>query len=126
MRMLPPGLMPQNSGIASLLNPIIRVVSEDYKQDVVDPYIQQVEQLTTTTFPDVQFGNMGTSMPPSFGNVSPFYNSPISGGIGSTIGVGGLLPTNQTDAARFANDDYKQEYEGILDVYNAALGPLVR
>jgi len=40
--------------------------------------------------------------------------------------VGGLLPTNQTDAARFANDDYKQEYEGILDVYNTALGPLVR
>ena len=67
---LPPGLMPQNSGIASLLNPIIRVVSQDYKQDVVDPYIQQVEQLTTTTFPNVQFGSPlpvgGGMFPPGF------------------------------------------------------------
>jgi len=117
MRMLPPTFMPQNRGIASLLNPIIRVVSEDYKQDVVDPYIQQVEQLTTTTFPDVQFGNMGAPMPPSFGDVIPFSNSPISGEIGSTIGVGGLFPANQ-----FANDNYRQETKGIL----TALGPLVR
>ena len=87
MRMLPPGLIQQSSGIASLLQPLLGVVSREYQQDVVDPYVQEVERLTTTTFPNVEFGNTGLGGRPSVvGN--PFPNPFGIGGEGG----GGMFP----------------------------------
>ena len=110
-----PGLMPQNSGIASLLHPIIRVVSEDYKQDVVDPYIQEVEQLTTRTFPEVQFDMTRATVQPSIGSLSdgvfqPIYEPP-------QMGLGALLGRNPVSDLGIAFQG-----QGISN----ALGPLVR
>ena len=88
MRMLPPGLIQQSSGIASLLQPLLGVVSREYQQDVIDPYVQEVERLTTTTFPNVQFGNTGLGGRPSVvGNPiqNPFPNPFGTGG-------GGMFP----------------------------------
>ena len=114
-----PGLMPQNSGIASLLHPIIRVVSEDYKQDVVDPYIQEVEQLTTRTFPEVQFGMTRATVQPSIGSLSDGVFQPIPGS--PQIGVGGLFSNLASDSSP-ATPIIAFQGQGIPN----ALGPLVR
>jgi len=81
---LPPGLIRQNSGIASLLQPLLGVVNREYQQDVIDPYVQEVERLTTTTFPNVEFGNTGLGGRPSV-IANPFRN-PFG------IGGGGMFP----------------------------------
>lgn len=77
--LLPPHLRSQNNGIASLLNPLLSHVNQQYQDNVIDPYVQQVEQLTTETFPNVQFNNT------SLGRQSPllggsFQNSYSPGG----------------------------------------------
>ena len=84
---LPRELMPQNRGIASLLRPLLGLVNREYQQDVVDPYVQEVERLTTTTFPNVEFGNTGIGGRPSLGDLlpSPFHNPFGTGG-------GGMFP----------------------------------
>jgi len=51
-------------GIESLLRPLLDRVNSGYQQDVVQPYVQQVEELTTSTFPDINFGNgLGSLFP---------------------------------------------------------------
>ena len=39
-------------GIGQFLSPLISAINQDYSQDVVQPYVQQVENLTSSTFPD--------------------------------------------------------------------------
>ena len=65
---LRPGSFPQpidvgNTGIKSLLQPLLSHVNSGYQQDVVQPYVQQVEELTTSTFPNVNFSGIGSLMP---------------------------------------------------------------
>lgn len=52
-----------SSGIESLLQPLLTHINTGYKQDVVQPYVQQVEELTTSTFPNVNFNGIGSLMP---------------------------------------------------------------
>ena len=43
-------------GIGQFLSPLISAINQDYSQDVVQPYVQQVENLTSSTFPDFSMG----------------------------------------------------------------------
>jgi hypothetical protein len=43
-------------GIGQFLSPLISAINQDYSQDVVQPYVQQVENLTSSTFPDFDMG----------------------------------------------------------------------
>ena len=50
-------------GIGQFLSPLISAINQDYSQDVVQPYVQQVENLTSSTFPDFDMGGgMGGGM----------------------------------------------------------------
>jgi len=70
-------------GIESLLRPLLDRVNSGYQQDVVQPYVQQVEELTTSTFPDINFGGIGSLMP---------MPQPRPGGGGSLLEL--FRPTN--------------------------------
>jgi hypothetical protein len=51
-------------GIGQFLSPLISAINRDYSQDVVQPYVEQVENLTNSTFPNFNVNSgMGT---PSF------------------------------------------------------------
>lgn len=43
-------------GIGRFLSPLINAINNDYNQDVIQPYVQEVENLTTSTFPDFDMG----------------------------------------------------------------------
>ena len=85
---LRPGFFPQpidvgNTGIKSLLQPLLSHVNNGYQQDVVQPYVQQVEELTTSTFPNINFNGIGSLMP---------MPQPRPGGGGSLLEL--FRPTN--------------------------------
>ena len=48
-------------GIGGFLAPLIYAINTDYQQDKVQPYIQEVKNLTQNTFPDFEInGGLGT------------------------------------------------------------------
>lgn len=113
-----PELMPKNRGIASLLSPIIQAVSQDYKQDVVDPYIQEVEQLTTRTFPEVQFGSplgQGGGGLGTYGPIGTLQGTTVMGNPFATDPIRPFNPTN-------IPPELIGQGAGIM----GTLGPLVR
>ena len=87
-----------NNGIMGFLQPLLSHINQDYQQDTVQPYVQQVEDLTRTTFPDVEF-NQGGPQFPLFqpgggfpGVANPNNNNPFVQGIGQGApGILGLL-----------------------------------
>lgn len=90
-----------NNGIMGFLQPLLSHINQDYQQDTVQPYVQQVEDLTRTTFPDVEFNQGRPQFPqypliqpgggfPGMGN--PNNNNPFVQGIGQGApGILGLL-----------------------------------
>lgn len=64
-------------GIGRFLSPLINAINNDYNQDVIQPYVQEVENLTTSTFPDFDMG-VGVG-------------GQIGGGMGTPAFGGGLL-----------------------------------
>lgn len=50
-------------GIGRFLSPLINAINQDYQQDKVQPYIQDVQNLTAQTFPEFDMrGEVGTPM----------------------------------------------------------------
>ena len=98
-----PGLGGGNNGIMGFLQPLLSHINQDYQQDTVQPYVQQVEDLTRTTFPDVEFNRQGPRFPfqpgggfpglPGVGNPMP---KPFPPGFGQGApGILGLLGQQQ-------------------------------
>jgi len=71
-------------GIGSYLGPLLGAIQRDYHQDKIEPYVQDVENLTTQTFPDFDLGGGGGMMPPR-----PIFQPPQNmpqPGIGGPVG----------------------------------------
>jgi hypothetical protein len=74
-------------GIGQFLSPLISAINQDYSQDVVQPYVQQVENLTSSTFPDFDMG----------GGMRGFGGGPVQmPGQIEPIGRLGQVPDQQT------------------------------
>lgn len=70
-------------GIGQFLSPLISAINNDYNQDVIQPYVQEVENLTTSTFPDFDMGvgvggQIGSGVLPD--HLGSGVNSPAFGG----------------------------------------------
>jgi len=100
-------------GIGQFLSPLISAINRDYSQDVVQPYVEQVENLTNSTFPNFNANSgMGTpsfqpesgifpkapSVTPPLGQMADQYDTDLSakylkdmmpGGVGA--GLFGLI-----------------------------------
>jgi hypothetical protein len=96
------------NGIMGFLQPLLSHINQDYQQDTVQPYVQQVEDLTRTTFPDVEFNRQGPRFPfqpgggfpglPGVGNPMP---KPFPPGFGQGApGILGLLGQQTTQQAQ--------------------------
>ncbi len=83
-------------GIGQFLSPLISAINQDYSQDVVQPYVQQVENLTASTFPDFNMGGSGMGMP-DFGGRQVGFGGQIGGlptvSPGDQVGQISAVPT---------------------------------
>ena len=72
--------------IRQYLMPLLGQISgqmEEEKRNKIEPYLQEVQQLTDRTFPDFRFGDGGLR-----GGIGSLFSSNMSGGQG---GIGGLF-----------------------------------
>ena len=90
-------------GIGQFLSPLISAINQDYSQDVVQPYVQQVENLTSSTFPDFDMGGgMGGGMRDFGGG-----QVQLPGQVGPVRQIGQPLQLNQEDLMKKMLDDMR-------------------
>lgn len=110
-------------GIGSYLGPLLSAIQRDYHQDKIEPYVQDVENLTTQTFPDFDLGGGGTGggiggpdfgggqmFPP--GGMPPIQAQPGPIGMGGPLG--GSLPQPINSGA--TNNPFSGRISGIESI----------
>ena len=117
-------------GIRSLLSPLTNMItqhlakqSQESFNDKIDPYIDQVETLTTETFPDLNMSSTGGGI----GNFpSPSINAPVFQPFNPTgiqpyraFGVPSDSPYNKNDLSTFVDFGNQMNQKGKNPSYQA-------
>ena len=106
-------------GIGAFLGPLLSAIQRDYHQDKIEPYVQEVENLTTSTFPDFEIGGGGVGRPDFGGGqmfppggMPPIQEQPGPIGMGGPLG--GSLPQPINSGA--TNNPFSGKISGIESI----------
>ena len=121
------GMMKPNygmgGGIRSLLSPLTNMItqhlakqSQESFSDKIDPYIDQVETLTTETFPELNMSSTGGGI----GNFpSPSINAPMFQPSTPRFGVPADSPYHKNDLSTFVDFGNQMNQKGKNPSYQA-------